>query len=137
MSWLSKATGIHIGGNFGISKFLNKGWRAVKGPLSWVSPLTWAHTSTSVKDRASAATQGDMAGTVSGVSKDVIEKGAKAAEAAALKKAHDEEVASLGAGAAEALRNKRRRGLYATILTGSGPTMGSPGSSSGKSTLGS
>lgn len=45
---------------------------------------------------------------------------------AALKKAHDEEVAAMGAGAAEALKRKRARGLYATILTGTGPTM-SPG----------
>jgi hypothetical protein len=69
--------------------------------------------------------------------KEELEGKARANEAAALAKAHEDEVSALGARAQEALRNKRRRGLYATILTGSGPSAGSPGSSSGKSTLGS
>lgn len=61
---------------------------------------------------------------------------ANAEEAGLKAKAHSDEVNSLGAGAEEVLRNKRRRGLYATILTGSGPTMGTPAASSGAKTLG-
>jgi len=86
-----------------------------------------------------AGAAGGLAGAQAAEGKNIAiatKKAAADAEDAAYKAAHASEVSALGATAAEALRNKRRRGLYATILTGSGPSMGSPGSSSGKSTLG-
>lgn len=130
MSWLSKATGIHIGGGWGISKKINSTW---SGPLAFASNFYKG-----AKDRYQNfyAKPTNGGGLVSGIKASDVEAAAKAAAAAAKKRAHDEEVAALGAGSAEAARIKRRRGLYATILTGSGPPMGSPAASSGKSTLG-
>lgn len=130
MSWLSKVFGGNKGGFFGSGLFSPAnlitggayglaGSMFKKGPGTpldkWIKPLTPGG-----KREA----------------QDELDKQAADAAAAAEAKAHADEVNALGATAAETLLNRRRRGLYATILTGSGPTMGAPASSSGKSTLG-
>jgi hypothetical protein len=55
----------------------------------------------------------------------------------AQRRAHEEEVQSLAAGAGEGVRRRRRKGVYSTILTGGTPlSFSSPQKSSGKTLLG-
>jgi len=127
MSWLSKATGIHIGGNWGVSKTLNKGWNAFG---RYVLPIA----TLSVKDRLQNAMAGDFSGALSGVSKGQIAADAAAAESAARKAAHDAEVQRLADQALGSVSLRRRRGSYATRLTGTSGIASSP-TSTGKTLL--
>jgi hypothetical protein len=55
----------------------------------------------------------------------------------AQRRAHEEEVQSLAAGARERVGGRRRKGVYSTILTGGTPlSYASPKQSSGKTLLG-
>ena len=125
MSWFSKATGIHIGGNWGISKALNKGWNAIGGGILGTMK-------DSTVDRARSLLQGDMGGTFSGVTRQQAARAASEAEALARRAAHDAEVAQLSQAALGAVAMRRRKGMYASMFTGT-PALSAP--STGKTLL--
>jgi len=125
MSWLSSATGIHIGGGWGVSKKVNDVWG---GPLAFASNFYKG-----VKDRYASMYQGNKAGVVSGVTEQQVSAETQSQEITARKAAHDAEVAQLAAGALGTVALRRKRGPAATMLTGS--TMGGTPVSTGKTML--
>ena len=128
MSWLCNVTGIHIGGNLGISNSLANVWSRITGTNML------GNMAASTIDRAKSLVQGNPGGIVSGVTKQQRAADEAAQIAAARKAAHDAEVAQLSQDSLGSIALRKRRGGYATMLTGS-PMMGSNPGSSGKTLL--
>lgn len=120
MSWLSKATGIHIGGNLGISKVLDSAYKGTFGKI--VHPLS----------KFGEGVQATY--TKSGPAYDAAKQAEREQIQAAKIAAHDAEVAQLAQNTLGSVNLRKRRGSYATMLTGSPMMGGSPGST-GKTLL--
>ncbi len=129
MSWLSKATGIHIGGGWGISKALDRGWSGIGGKV------LLGTMKDSVLDRAKSLLRGDVKGAMSGVTKDQIAADTASRIAAARLAAHNAEVDQLAQSALGSVALRRRKGAAATMFTGTPGLMGANPVPTGKTLL--